>query len=131
MWRRMQSLLLTALLALPFASVSAQSPSADDIRKLDNEVQNVKSDALNIAAELNLLEQQLLYPPATRVTVSLGLGQDRDVELSTVELRIDDNLSAQHVYSVAERAALQQGAVHDLYTGNVVAGPHDLDVRIM
>ena len=130
MWRLVQSLLLTALLAFPFASVSAQQPPADDIRKLDDEVQDVKTEVLDIAAELNLLEQQLLYPPATRVTVSLGLGEDRDIELSTVELRIDGDLAAQHVYSVAEQAALQQGGVHDLYTGNVAAGSHDLDVRI-
>jgi predicted negative regulator of RcsB-dependent stress response len=126
----MQSVLLTALLTMPFASVSAQLPSADDIRRLDHEVQDVKTDALDLAAELNLLEQELLYPAATRVTVSLALGQDSDVELSAVELRIDGGLTARHVYSTRELEALQKGGVHRLYTGNVTAGPHELGVRI-
>lgn len=125
------SLLMTALLTLPFASISAQQPSADTIRKLDDEVQDIKSDALDIVAELNLFEQQQLYPATTRATISLGLDQDRDVEIRAVEIRVDNDLVAHHAYSAAEQQALQKGGVQNLYTGNVSAGPHELDVRIM
>lgn len=131
MWMVTHSLLLTALLAVPFASVSAQTPTDDNIRKLDDEVQDVKTEALDIAAELNLLERQLLYPAATRVTVSLALGRGTDVELNAVEIRIDGDLTARHVYTAAEREALQKGGVQGLYTGNVPAGTHELGVRII
>lgn len=125
------SLLLTALLAVPLASVSAQEPAADSIRKLDDAVQDVKTEALDIAADLNLLEERLLYPAETRLTVSLALGHDADVLLSSVEMRVDGQLSAQHVYSAPEQGALQKGGVQTLFTGNVSAGAHELDVRVV
>lgn len=131
MWMVTHSLLLTALLAAPFASALAQQASANDIRKLDDEVQDVKAAALDIAADLNLLEQQLLYPPATRVTVSLALDRGEEVELSAVEIRIDGELAAHHVYSAAQQEALRKGGVQSLYTGNVAAGTHELGVRII
>ena len=125
MWRAMHSVLLAALLTMPSATVCA-----DDIRKLDDEVQRVKSAALDIVADLNLLEQRLLYPAETRVTASLALGADRDVRLSTAEIRIDGDLTAQHVYTTAEQEALQQGGVQTLFTTGVMPGTHELAVRI-
>ena len=125
MWRAMHSLLLAALLAMSPGSVSA-----DDIRKLDDEVQNVKSEALDIVAELNLLERQLLYPAETRVTASLALGNDRAVRLSAVEIRIDGDLAAQRLYNAVEQEALQKGGVQTLFTDNVATGTHELEVRV-
>lgn len=131
MRRVIHSLLLTALLAAPFVSVPAQESSIDDIRSLDDEVQDVKADALDIAAELNLLEQRLLYPSGTRLTVSLGVGRNTAVQPGAVEIRIDGDLTAHHVYSVSEQEALQKGGVQTLYSGNITAGPHELTVRII
>ena len=34
----------------------------DSIRSLDGQVQEIKSDALSIASELNTLEERLLFP---------------------------------------------------------------------
>ena len=45
MWRVIQGLLFTALLAAP---VQAQQAAEDDIRKLDDEVQAVKTEMLDI-----------------------------------------------------------------------------------
>ena len=125
MWRAMHSLLLAALLVMPPGSVAA-----DDIRNLDDEIQNLKTEALDIVAELNLLEEQLLYPAETRVTASLALSNNRDARLGAVEVRIDGDLAAQHAYSAAEQVALQKGGVQTLFTGNVTAGTHELDVRV-
>ena len=129
MWRVMHSWLLTALLAAPFALTQAQEPSADDIRGLDEQVQDVKTEVLDIAAEFNRLEQRLLYPSATRLTVSLAMIANEDVRLSAVEVRLDGDLVAHHVYSDGEVEALQKGGVQTLHTGNVAAGEHELAVR--
>lgn len=131
MWRVMHGLLLAAMFAVPSAPVAAQEPSSDDIRKLDEEVQGVKTEALDLAAELRLVEQQLLYPPQTRLTVSLALGLNTTVQPGSIEIRIDGVLAAEHVYTARELDALLKGGVQTLYTGNVTAGAHELDVRVV
>ena len=68
MWRVIQSLLFATLLAVP---VQAQQASQDDIRKLDDQIQEVKSEVLDIAAEVRQLEEQLLYRRRTRRTSRL------------------------------------------------------------
>lgn len=124
----MHSLLVTALLATPFATVPAQESPGDDIRKLDDEVQDVKTEVLDIAAELDRLERQLLYPAETRLTVSLALVPREGVQLSAVEVHIDGNLVAHHVYSAGESAALRKGGVQTLHRGNITLGKHELAV---
>lgn len=131
MWRVMHGVLLAAMLAVPLASVAAQEPSSDDVRKLDDAVQDVKTEALDLAAELRLLAQQLLYPPQTRLTVSLAMGPNTIVQPGSIEIRVDGVLVAQHVYTAREQDALRKGGVQTLYTGNVTAGAHELGVRVV
>lgn len=130
MWKVIHSLLFMAALAAPLACANAQQPSTDEIRRLDSQIQDAKEDVLDIAADLNVLEQRLLYPAGTRLTVSLALARSGRVTLSTAELRVDGDLVAHHIYSEAELRALQKGGVQDLYTGNVTLGKHALQLRI-
>ena len=127
MWRVIQSLLLSTLLAAP---VIAQQASGDDIRRLDDQVQEVKTEALDIAAELELLEKRLLYPSETRLTVALAMDTTEGVRLGAVKIHVDGELVAQHLYSDAELEALRQGGVQNLYTGNVTLGKHELAVSV-
>ena len=130
MWKVIHCLLLTAALAAPLACVNAQQPSTDEIRQLDNQIQSAKEDALDIAAELNVLEQRLLYPAGTRLTVSLALIRSGRIKLSTAEIRVNGDFVADHAYSDGELMALQKGGVQVLHTGNVPAGKHELQFRI-
>src|SRR6266704_6984373 len=45
------------------------TPDQQQMRGLDEQVQEVKSDVLSIAAELNQLEEKLLYPSGTQVAI--------------------------------------------------------------
>ena len=131
MLKVISSLLLTSALAAPLACADVQQPSTDDIRQLDNQIQGVKEDALDIAAELNVLEQRLLYPPSTRLTVSLALARSGRIKLSKAEIRVNGDLVAHYTYREGELTALQKGGVQNLYTGNVPAGKHELQFRLM
>lgn len=131
MRRVIHSLVLTSLLAVPLAAVSAQKPSAEDIRQLDDQVQDVKTDALEIATELAILENRLLYPSETRLTIFLAMARNEGVQLRTTEVRVDGDLVAQHVYGAGEVEALQKGGMQNLYTGNVTLGSHELSVRLI
>ena len=51
----------------------AQEISIEQIKGLDEQVQEIKSDVLSIAAELNQLEEKLLYPSNTQVSVFVSL----------------------------------------------------------
>lgn len=131
MWRLIHYLPLTLLLAAPLASAQAEERSNDDIRRLDDEVQEAKKDVLDIATEFNALEQRLLYPSATRLTIYLAMARNEGARLSATEVRIDDEVVVHHVYSEAELTALQKGGVQNLFTGNVTLGAHELKVGII
>ena len=50
---------------VPMAIAGAEELSGSEMRSLDGQVQEIKSDVLNIAAELNNLEERLLFPSNT------------------------------------------------------------------
>jgi hypothetical protein len=122
------ALALVALLALLAAasSAGAEDASREQMRSLDEQVQEIKSDVLGIAAELTLLEEKLLFPSNTQVAVFVSLGQEEDFRLDSVEIQIDGEPVARHIYSFKELEALQKGGVQRIYTGNLPTGEHDL-----
>ena len=124
-------LLLLALTGgLSGASV-AQELSGSEIRSLDGQVQEIKSDVLNIASELNNLEERLLYPSNTQVSVFVALAPEETFRLDAVQVTIDGELATHHIYSFKELEALQKGGVQRIYTGNVTTGAHNVDVTMV
>jgi hypothetical protein len=110
-------------------------PQQDDAQQkkmkgLDEQIQDVKSDVLRIAAELSRLEEKLLYPSGTQVAIFVALAQGDQMRLDAVRLKIDGQLVAQYVYSAKELEALRKGGVQRLYVGNVATGDHQLDVVV-
>ena len=130
MWSVIRSILLTALLTASLASSQAQELSNDDIRSLDDHVQDAKSVALSIAAELNMLEERLLYPSGTQVSIYLSVARQADVQPSAVTIQINGERATNHIYSVEELEALQKGGVQKLYVGNIREGSHELRVTV-
>jgi hypothetical protein len=98
---------------------------------LDEQVQEIKSDVLRIAAELSLLEERLLYPSGTQVAVFVSLAEGEAFQLDSVQIQIDGELIAHHIYSFKEMEALQKGGVQRIYTGNISTGEHRLDVSVV
>jgi len=120
------------LLACSSAAMSGtQELSADDLRSLDGQVQEIKSDVLNIASELSNLEERLLYPTNTQIAIFVSVADNEAFRLDAVQVEIDGNLATHHIYSYQELEALQKGGVQRIYTGNVVTGEHDLRVTMM
>jgi hypothetical protein len=114
-------------------SVSAygQEISREQIKGLDEQVQEIKSDVLGIAAELNQLEEKLLYPSNTQVAVFVSLVSGETFRLDSVEIQLDGKPVAHHLYTFKELEALQKGGVQRIYTGNVLSGEHDLQVSVI
>jgi hypothetical protein len=108
----------------------AQEISREQIKGLDEQVQEIKSDVLSIATELNQLEEKLLYPSSTQIAVFISLVSGETFRLDSAEIRLDGNAVANHIYTFKELEALQKGGVQRIYTGNIRAGDHDLQVSV-
>jgi hypothetical protein len=130
-WRSAFCLIASVLLSgAGIASADAEPVTKGQMQSLDEQVQEVKSDVLGIAAELNRLEEKLLYPSNTQVAVFVSLAEGEAFRLDSVQLKIDDNPVAHYIYSFKELEALQKGGVQRIYTGNISTGEHQLDVSI-
>jgi hypothetical protein len=121
--------------APPAAKV--QGPSREEIpsdeqqlRGLDEQIQEIKSDALRMSAELSQLEEKLLYPSGTQVAIFVALAKGDTMRLDAVRLQIDGQLVAHYIYSAKELEALRKGGVQRIYVGNVASGDHNLDVLV-
>jgi hypothetical protein len=120
------------LLLLAMAGPSAAAPedaTRQQMHGLDEQIQEIKSDVLGIAAELSLLEERLLFPSNTQVAVFVEL-KDPDFRLDAVQIQIDGELVAHYIYSFKELEALKGGGVQRVYTGNVSTGVHELLVTV-
>jgi len=108
----------------------AATPDQRQMRDLDEQVQQTKSDVLSIAAELNQLEEKLLYPSGTQVAIFVALAKGDELRLDAVRLQIDGQLVAHYIYSAKELEALRKGGVQRIYVGNVATGDHKLNVLV-
>ena len=130
MSRMTRTTLLLLLAAMPVGSVLAQELSTSEMQSLDGQVQEIKSDVLDIASELNTLEERLLYPSGTQVAVFVSIDEKEDFRLDAVEIEIDGEFATHHIYSFKELEALQKGGVQRIYTGNVATGAHEISVTM-
>ena len=131
MSRIIRSLMMILLVCAPIAPSVAQDISGDDMRSLDGQVQEIKSDVLLIASELSNLEERLLYPSNTQIAVFVSIAEDETFRLDAVQIEIDGTLATHHIYSFKELEALQKGGMQRIYTGNVATGDHELSVTML
>ena len=111
-------------------SQQKQQNDQQKMRGLDDQVQEIKSDVLGIGQELNRLEEKLLYPSGTQVSIFITVAKGDQMRLDAVGLQIDGQLVAHHIYSFKELEALRKGGVQRLYIGNVATGEHKLEVVV-
>lgn len=128
--KRIWTALPVLAMALACTPVRAEDASSREIRSLDEQVQEIKSDVLAISAELNLLEEKLLYPSNTQVAVFVELADGEEFRLDAVQIAIDGRLVAHYIYGYKELEALKKGGVQRIYAGNVPTGDHEIVVSV-
>lgn len=125
-------IVLAGLLFSLAAGVSqAEQVSREQIKGIDEQVQDIKKDVLGISSELLQLEEKLIYPSNTQVSLFVALAQGEKFRLDAVHVSIDGKEAAHHIYTFKELEALQKGGVQRIYTGNVRSGEHTLDVTLI
>jgi len=130
MMRKLWIVVIAALSVLGSAAAGADDSYREQMKGLDEQVQEVKSDVLGIAAELKRLEERLLYPSNTHLAVFVELAERDTLRLDAVRIQIDGKQVAHAIYSFKELEALQRGGVQRIYTGNVSTGAHQIEVTI-
>ncbi len=123
--------LLVALFAVLAGVAHSEGLTSDNMKSLDGQVQEIKSDVLDIASELQNLEERLLYPSGTQLSIFVAVEQARPFRLDAVKIDIDGELATHHIYSFNELEALQKGGVQRAFTGNVTTGDHDIQITVM
>ncbi len=93
---------------------------------LDQRLDQLKGDVAALSQELFELEEAVLHPADTRVSIFLSVSRGDAIALDSIELRIDGEPVASHLYTDREYAALNEGGLQRLYVGNVPLGAHQI-----
>lgn len=112
------------------AAAMAQQVSKEQIKGLDEQVQDIKKDVLSISSDLMQLEEKLLYPSNTQASFFLSLNPNAKIRLDSVKIKIDGKDATHHIYTFKELEALKKGGVQRIHTGNVRSGEHSIEVTV-
>ena len=89
-------ILATTLVMLSFPAYAGEV-SKEQIKSLDEQVQDIKAETLSLGAQMRLLEERLLYPSSTQVAVFVSLDSEAKYRLGSVESRLDGKPVAQRL----------------------------------
>jgi hypothetical protein len=109
------------------APAAAASSEAAPPAGLDNRIQDLKADVIRLNRDLLVLEEELLFPANTQVALFVSMDVGRLFELESVQIKLDDKLVANHLYTPLEVQALHRGGVQRVFLGNLRAGAHSID----
>lgn len=109
-----------------FAATQTESNLDDEFKSLDGRVQTLKKEVLEINRDLYVLEEELLFPANTQIAIFVSVDVGDFFDLDSVQLKLDDKVVANYLYTKREVDALHRGGVQQLYIGNVTSGEHEL-----
>ena len=116
---------LLAFVALVLAFV-APLHAAEPTPALDTRIQDAKADVIRLNRDLLVLEEELLFPANTQVAVFVSMDVGKLFELDSVQVKLDDKVVTNYLYTPLEVQALHRGGVQRLYLGNLRGGEHEI-----
>ena len=108
------------------AQETGRQSSSTELKSLDDNVQDLKSDVLDLNRELFILEEELLFPSNTQVAVFLSLDVGTFFQLDSVQIKLDDKVVSNYLYTRLELESLRRGGIQRIYLGNLRTGSHEL-----
>ena len=113
--------ILSSLLLAPLL-VAAETQATG----IQDEVQDLKKQVLELNRDLFLLEEELLFPSNTQVSVFVSMDVGEFFQLDSVTVQIDGKEVANYLYTQQEIEALVRGGVQRIHIGNLRNGEHEL-----
>jgi hypothetical protein len=89
---------------------------------LDEEMEDVKKALIELKRDLVILEEDLLFPASSQVSVFLSLDVGDFFQLDAVSLKVNGKEVSHQLYTEKQVNALARGGVQKLYVGNVKQG---------
>jgi hypothetical protein len=106
---------------------STTTPNGDKtVTTLDTQIQDLKKQVLDLNRDLFLLEEDLLFPANTQFSVFVSMDVGKLFDLDSVQLKLDNTVVGNHLYTEREINALKRGGVQRFYIGNLTSGEHEL-----
>lgn len=116
------TLVPAAAASAPMVAAAASAP----VGGLDTRIQDVKGDVIKLNRDLLVLEEELLFPANTQVALFVSMDVGKLFSLDSVQIKLDDKLVANYLYTPLEVEALHRGGVQRVYLGNLKAGTHEI-----
>lgn len=117
---------LRAGILLVVLSASALAVEPESAQPLQQEMAQLKQQVIQLNRELFLLEQALLFPPETQLSVFMSIDTGQFMQIDSVQLLLDDEPVGGHLYTPTQLEALKRGAIQPLLQLNIEAGTHQL-----
>lgn len=117
---------LRAGILLVVLSASALAVEPESAQPLQQEMAQLKQQVIQLNRELFLLEQALLFPPETQLSVFMSIDTGQFMQIDSVQLLLDDEPVGGHLYTPTQLEALKRGAIQPLLQLNVEDGTHQL-----
>jgi hypothetical protein len=108
------------------AASAAETNVAAAAPTLDGRIQDVKGDVIRLNRDLLVLEEELLFPANTQVALFVSMDVGKLFSLESVQIKLDDKLVTNYLYTPAEVQALHRGGVQRVHVGNLRAGEHEI-----
>lgn len=101
-------------------------PQQGEFKALDHEIQDLKQHVLELNRDLFLLEEELLFPSNTQFAVFVSVDVGDFFDIDSVQIKVDDKVVSNYLYTRREVKAMHRGGVHRIHTGNMKTGKHEL-----
>lgn len=131
--RKAACLLFAAVCCAAASAARANQPPAPDESVIQNDqvIQALKDEVLEFSREAQAIEDEVLYPPHSRLSIYLGV-KITGLILSEVSLAIDDQAAQKFTYSDKDaKALLSDRNLQRLLRTNIGPGPHRIRVSFV
>ena len=98
----------------------------DSVKVLSKEIQGLKKSVVDLNKDLQLMEEELLFPSSTQLSLFVSLDIGQFFTLESIKVKLDGKQVATHLYSDKQRQALARGGVQRLYITNLNLGKHTI-----
>ena len=119
-------LAVSLLLQTGYVIAETAGDTSATAASLDEEIQSLKQEVLALNRSLFILEEELLFPSNTQIAVFVSMDVGEFFSLDSVQLKIDNKVVSNYLYTRREVKALHRGGVQRLYMGNLKSGEHEL-----
>lgn len=114
------------LFSAPVDAADSEASRLPQMAEVSQQIQMLKEDVVSLNRDLKAMEEELLYPASSRLSVFVRLDGGQLFTLESVRVKLNGEQVVSHLYSDKQRNALVRGGVQLLHLTNLSPGEHTL-----